>query len=114
MRDHLKVIYHSDPEKRKKRVYRVRGRVWLWSGGQGSWHFVTIPAARSREIEGRHGGIGRGWGSIPVTVTLGKSTWKTSIFPYSKVKAFILPLKADIRKKETIRSKDLITFTLII
>lgn len=114
MKNHLKVIGAPDPETRRKRVYRVRGRVWIWKGGQGAWHFVTIPAAQSREIGGRHGGVSRGWGSIPVVVTLGRCTWKTSIFPYSKVKAFILPLKADVRKKENVRPKDLITFTLAI
>jgi hypothetical protein len=115
MKNHLKVNFRSDPENRKKQVYAVRGRVWIWSSGSsGAWHFVTIPAARSREIRHRHGGTSRGWGSIPVVVTLGKSVWKTSIFPYSKVKAYILPLKAEVRKKEGVRPKSMIAFTLAI
>ena len=114
MKNHLKVSYRSDPTLRKKLEYKVRARVWLWSGGAAAWHFVTIPVKQSREIERVHGGISRGWGSIPVVVTLGKSSWKTSIFPYKKVKAFILPLKADIRKKEGIGRRDLISFNLSI
>jgi hypothetical protein len=115
MKNHLKVSFHFDPDMRKKRVYRFRCRVWVWKGGgPGAWHFVTLPAAKSREIGGRHGVASRGWGSIPVTVTLGKSTWKTSIFPYNKIKAFILPLKADIRRKENVLAKSMIAFTLSI
>lgn len=114
MKNYLKVHYRTNPDKRKKRIYRVRGPVWIWKGGQGAWHFVTIPAARSREIERNHGGSVRGWGSIPVEVTLGKTSWKTSIFPYSKVKGFILPIKAAVRKKEALKSKDTITFALAI
>lgn len=114
MNHRLKVSYRSDPENRPKRVYRFRAKVWIWKGGQGAWHFVTLPVARSREIQYRHGGTSRGWGSIPVLVKLGGSSWKTSIFPYSKVKAYILPLKAAVRKQEKIRAKDNIMFTLSI
>ncbi len=114
MNNRLKVSYRSDPENRPKRVYRVRAKAWIWKGGEGAWHFATIPAAQSREIRHRHGGTSRGWGSIPVVVKLGKSSWKTSLFPYSKVKAYILPLKAEIRKKEKIAAKDTLAFTLSI
>lgn len=115
MNNRLKVNFHSDPTGRKKRDYRFRCRVWVWKGGgPGAWHFVTLPAAKSREIGLRHGAAQRGWGSIPVTVTLGKSAWKTSIFPYNKIKAFILPLKADIRRKENVLAKRTIAFTLSI
>lgn len=115
MKNHLKVSFHSDPAKRMKRAYRVRGRVWVWKGGgSGAWHFVTLPVARSREIKHRHGDTSRGWGSVPVVVTLGRSTWKTSIFPYSKVNAYILPLKAEVRRKESVLAKQTIEFTLSI
>lgn len=115
MKNHLKVNFSSDPDRRKKRVYRVRGRVWVWKGGgAGAWHFVTLPAAQSREIKHRRGDTSRGWGSVPVVVTLGRSTWKTSIFPYSKVKAYILPLKAEVRRKENVLAKQMIEFALSI
>lgn len=52
----------------------------------------------------------RGWGSLPVVVTLGKTSWKTSIFPDKREGAYLLPLKADVRKKEGIFKGDIITF----
>ena len=47
----------------------------------------------------------RGFGSIPVIVKLGKTEWKTSIFPDSKSGTFLLPLKAQVRKKEEVEEK---------
>ena len=37
-----------------------------------------------------------------VQATIGETTWQTSIFPHSQSKAYILPVKADVRKKEKI------------
>ena len=76
------------------------------------WHFVTVPVATSKQIKKRHGLAARGWGSIRVNVTLGKSQWKTSIFPDKKANAYVLPLKADIRAKEGITAGDTISFGL--
>jgi hypothetical protein len=51
-------------------------------------------------------GLTKGWGSLPVEVTIGKTTWKTSIFPDSKSGTFILPIKAVVRKKEEVYEGD--------
>ena len=49
---------------------------------------------------------------MPVTVTIGKTSWKTSIFPDKKAGAYLLLLKADVREKEGVRSGD--TLTLVV
>jgi hypothetical protein len=54
----------------------------------------------------------RGWGSLPVEVTVGKTTWRTSIFPDKKAGAYLFPLKASVRKKEGISEGDMITLVL--
>ncbi len=76
------------------------------------WHFVGIPKEPSAEIKKRFGANARGWGSLPVEVTLGKTVWKTSIFPDKKSGTYLLPLKAGVRKKENIESDDVVTFTI--
>jgi hypothetical protein len=38
-------------------------------------------------------------GAVRVQATIGSAHWETSIFPHAKSKAYILPIKADIRKK---------------
>ena len=44
--------------------------------------------------------VGKGWGSIPVTATIEVSSWKTSVFFDSKSKCYVLPIKAEIQKRE--------------
>jgi hypothetical protein len=85
------------------------GKCWLWHGKQGAWHFITLPADKSEEIrffaENMHEKR-RGWGAMKVVVTIGNTTWETSIFPDSKANAYLLPLKAEIRKKKGIAAGD--------
>lgn len=52
-----------------------------------------------------------GWGSLPVNVSLGKSRWKTSIFPDKKI-FYLLPIKSQIRKAEKINDGDLINLEI--
>lgn len=85
----------------KYNEYIFEANVWLWPGNAG-WHFVTLPKDLSEEITARFGDRKRGWGSLPVTVTIGSTVWNTSIFPDKKLAAYVLPLKSEVRKKEGI------------
>jgi len=42
----------------------------------------------------------RGWGSVKVRAKIGKATWQTSIFPDSQAGTHLLPVKAEISRKE--------------
>ena len=85
-------------------TFTFKSEVWLWSG-KASWHFVTVPLKTSQQIKDFHKGPRRGFGSVPVNVTIGKTTWKTSIFPEKKG-TYVLPLKAPVRKTEKITAGD--------
>ena len=76
-------------------------KLWMYQG-QGAWFFVTLPKKESAVIKHLSSSKRRGWGSVPVRARIGKTTWKTSIFPDSKAGAYLLPVKADIRKKENL------------
>lgn len=80
--------------------------------GMAGWHFIAVPKATSAVIKKECGGMQRGWGSLPVTVTLGGTAWKTSIFPDKKSGTYLLPLKAAVRKKEGIYAGDSVTFSI--
>lgn len=97
---------------KKSNRYRIRTKVWLYPGMAG-WHFVTVSKKESKDIKEKYGPVRRGFGSIPVDVQVGKTEWKTSIFP-NKDGTYILPMKASVRKKEDIVVDDVIniTFTL--
>lgn len=94
--------------------YEFSAEVWKWSG-MAAWHFVTVDADVAARIrEDRAGAPRVGWGSIPVSVTVGSTTWKTSIFPDKKSGSYLLPMKADVRKKEDISAGDSVSVQLSI
>lgn len=86
--------------------FTVQGKVWLYPSETASWHFFTIPKKESSLIKAQYGSLSKGWGSLPVSVSIGATTWTTSIFPDSKSGTYILPLKAVVRKKEGIFEGD--------
>jgi hypothetical protein len=94
-----------------KKIYKLKSKVWLYPGMSG-WHFIDVDKKNSEAIKATQMGMPRrGWGSIPVTVKLGKSEWKTSIFP-DKSGAYVLPLKAAVRKQERIAADDVVAYTI--
>lgn len=93
------------------KTYSFKAKVWLYPGMAG-WHFVTIPKKTKEEIDFFFAHAKRGWGSLPVLVTVGKTSWKTSIFPDKKTGSYLLPLKLEIRKKENLKEGDSINFSL--
>lgn len=104
------------------KVYKVKGKVWLWpgstrstdSGQGGAWHFVHVDKKTSDTIKEKHAKSRRGFSSVRVEVTIGKTTWKTSIFPDSRSGTYLLPLKASVRHAEGISEGDTISFALAI
>lgn len=89
-----------------------RAKIWLYSGEKAAWHFLTLPKTVAVKLKRAFTQPRRGWGSIPVMVTIGKSSWKTSVFPDSKSESFLLPIKAKVRKAEKIENGATITFAL--
>ncbi len=92
-------------------TYRVKSEVWQYPGMAG-WYFLSIPKKQSADIKKRFGAKKRGWGSLPIFATIGKTTWQTSIFPDKKSGSYLLPLKAAIRKKEAIKGRDVVSFVI--
>ncbi len=85
--------------------------LWRWEGDAG-WYFITVPEHLSDELEDAHGGQ-RGFGSIRVSVTVGETTWQTSVFPSTQHRAFVLPVKKQIRQREGIDEGDPVDVTLV-
>lgn len=89
----------------------MKSQVWLYPGMAG-WHFINIPKKESLEITENFKEKKKGWGSLPVTSTIGKTSWDSSIFPDKKSGMYLLPLKASVRKTEKISAEDKVTFTI--
>lgn len=90
------------------RKYKVKAKVWLYQGHAG-WHFITLPTKLYKEISVFYEGLTRGWGSLPVNSKLGKTIWKTSIFPDKKEKIYLLAIKQSVRKAENVKAGDTVT-----
>lgn len=98
----------------KQVAYKQKTKVWLYPGETAAWHFAILDKKLSQRLRKEYKAFTRGFGSLPVEVTTGKTTWETSIFYDSKAETYMLPLKADVRRKEQIRDGDsiIVTFTI--
>lgn len=96
----------------KSHAFNITSRVWEWEG-KGAWHFITIDKSDATDIKKDWPWPRKGFGSIPVSITLGKSVWKTSIFP-EKGGTYLLPIKKSVRLAEEITKGDTISFTLTV
>ena len=81
--------------------YTFTAPLWEWQGnGPAAWYFVTLPADIADEIEQESEGMRGGFGSVKVNVTVGDTTWSTSLFPSSAQESYILPMKKQVRVAE--------------
>jgi len=86
-----------------------KSKIIFWRG-PAPWFFVTVPAKQSRDLKAISGLVTYGWGVIPVTVRIGKTEWKTSLFP--KDGRYLVPIKASVRKTEKLEKGDTVNVRL--
>ena len=94
-----------------RQVITVTASLWLWSGDSGSWHFLTVPEEQSDEIRAHCLAFQRGFRSARVEASINGVTWRTSVFPL-KSGGYILPVKAEVRRKAGIAAGDEVTVEL--
>ena len=93
--------------------FQFEAAVWKWQGdGPATWRFVTLPFDLTDEIDELTTGRQGGFGSVRVEVTVGRTTWATSVFPSKEHKSFILPVKAAVRKAEGLADGTIASVTL--
>jgi Domain of unknown function (DUF1905) len=83
----------------------------LWTGENGSWHFVTVPEDQSDEIRAHCLAMMRGFKSARVEATINGVSWRTSVFPV-KSGGYFLPVKKEVRCKAGIAAGDDVTVEL--
>jgi hypothetical protein len=92
-------------------AYKFSGLPWEYTG-KGAWIFVSLPQKMSTKIRKLYSGDEEGWGRLRTTATIGNTEWKTAIWFDSKRKTYLLPLKTEIRKKESITFNTRVTVTI--
>lgn len=88
-----------------------RGEVWFWRG-PSPYRFVTVPEDESALLQAVSASVSYGWGMVPVTATIGATTWTTSLFP--KDGGYVLPVKDLVRRGESIDVGDLVEVRLVV
>lgn len=85
------------------------GKIWFWRG-PSPFFFVTVPPKQCSDLKDVSGLVTYGWGMIPVHARIGKTEWKTSLFP--KEGQYIVPLKGSVRMAEELDEGDTVTIRL--
>ena len=93
--------------------YRFSAVVWQY-GANGGWHFVSLPKELAKEIRENLGWQEEGWGRLKAVANVGSSEWDTAIWFDTKMDTYLLPLKADIRRKENLKAGSEATLILLI
>jgi hypothetical protein len=93
--------------------YEFSAELWIWRARQeDGWTFVSVPPDASEEIRAYSASRPRaGFGSVRVSVTIGGSTWQTSVFP-GEDGDYALPIKKSVRRLEGIDAGDVVTVIL--
>lgn len=87
------------------------GEVFYWRG-PSPFHFVAVPEEESAEIHAVAAQVTYGWGVIPVDAQIGATRFSTSLFP--KDGGYVVPLKTDVRRSQSLELGDTVRVTLTI
>jgi len=78
--------------------YEFLASIWK-DTSPGGWYFVSLPKTMSKEIRKNLKWQEEGWGRMKASAQIGEFTWETAIWFDTKKEAYLLPIKAEIRKK---------------
>ena len=85
------------------------GTVIEWRG-PAPYHFIALPDWVADQIAVVARAVTYGRGMIPVEVTIGRTTWTTSLYP--KQGGYLLPVKDAVRSAEGLAAAAAVEVTL--
>lgn len=87
--------------------------VKLWQDSSpGNWCFVSLPNNISEEIRENLQWQEEGWGRMKASAAIGKIEWDTAIWFDKKSNTYLLPVKADIRRKGCLQIGETISVSI--
>ena len=78
--------------------------------GPAPFVFVPVPKHLSAEIKAISNLVTYGWGCIPVVAQIGKTEYKTSLFPKDGI--YLVPIKVVVQKAESVSVGDTISIRM--
>ncbi|MFM8363495.1 MAG: DUF1905 domain-containing protein [Haliscomenobacter sp.] len=91
--------------------YEFSANVWKHPA-PSAWYFISLPQEISNEIREYFKGQEEGWGRLNVTAKIGSCQWETAIWFDTKYRTYLLPIKAEVRRKEMIEEHQRVDGTL--
>ncbi len=88
---------------------KFEAEVIYWRG-PSPFHFVPLTDAAAYKVKAEAARLTYGWGVIPVTATIGKLEFTTSLFP--KDGGYLLPIKNAVRLPAEIKVGDRLAVTI--
>jgi hypothetical protein len=86
-----------------------RGEIFEWRG-PSPYYFVSVPDEECGAIEAVAPRVTYGWGVIPVSAGIGRTSFTTSLFP--KEGGYLVPLKDKVRSAEGLELGDVVAIRL--
>lgn len=91
--------------------FTFSGEMIEWRG-PAPFYYLPIPKEICEEIKAAAKLLSYGWGVIPVTATIGKTTFTTSLFPKDGI--YLLPVKNVVRLPEKLELGQTIKAKLVL
>lgn len=85
--------------------YAFRAELWLYPGDSG-WHFLTLPEDLADEVREESAAFRKGFGSVKVAASIAGHRWETSLFPDSRSRSYLLPVKKAVRTAAGVSAGD--------
>jgi hypothetical protein len=93
-------------------AFEFEAEQWQWDARRETVLLVSLPPDVSEEIAERAMALPRaGFGAIRVAVTVGETSWRTSIFPAAPDR-YVLPVKKAVRTAEDLELGDSVAVRL--
>ena len=90
-------------------IIAFKGEIIYWRG-PAPYLFVAVPEEPSRDLKVISALVTYGWGVIPVRVRIGKTEWKTSLFP--KEDRYLVPIRKSVQESENLNVGDSVVIKL--
>lgn len=87
------------------------GEVVHWRGPP-PYRFVAVPDAEAAALRAASPLVSYGWGCIPATVRLGRTTFTTSLFPRDG--GYVVPIKVAVQRAEGVELGDVVRLALLV
>lgn len=88
---------------------KFENELYYWRG-PSPFYFIAVPEILSKKIKKDYSALAYGWGVIPVSGLIGKTTFSTAIIP--KDGLYRVPIKNIVRFGEKLELGDLVKVTL--